>query len=63
MADGDQLVVQFGQTLADDVGVAAYMHIVGVAIPARDNMNVQMVRQPHERKPIQLPQTLLDYQN
>jgi hypothetical protein len=34
------------QTLADEVCIAAGPNKIGVAVPSRDDMNVQMVRQP-----------------
>ncbi len=36
---------QFGQALADNVGVAADAHKIGVSVPSRDEVDMQMSRQ------------------
>jgi len=49
-----QDIQKFRQALADEVGIAAGPNEVGVAIPARDYMYVQMVGQARTGAPAEV---------
>ena len=43
LADFDQFFIEFRQSLADDIGVTANVHIIRIAVPAGDDVDVQVV--------------------
>ena len=41
-----QFIVEFRQGLAYHIGIAANVHVISIAIPPRNDMNMHMIRQP-----------------